>query len=84
MTTPETRQKIYQQIEQLLPDQLNLLTEFLDFLQLKENKPSTPTQQPAKRKPGLHPDVFVMSDALQRFHYRTALGWVRMKLQAKM
>ena len=62
MTNLETRQKIYQQIEQLLPDQLNLLTEFLDFLQFKENKPSTPTQPLAKRKPGLHPNVFVMSD----------------------
>ena len=62
MTTLETRQKIYQQIEQLLPDQLNLLAEFLDFLQFKHNKPSTPTQQPSKRKPGLHPGAFVMND----------------------
>ena len=62
MTPLETRQKIYQQIEQLLPDQLNLLAEFLDFLQFKENKPLISTQRPAKRKPGLHPGGFVMSD----------------------
>lgn len=62
MTTIETRQKIYQQIEQLLPDQLNLLAEFIDFLQFKENKPSALMQQLSKRKPGLHPGAFVMSD----------------------
>ena len=62
MTSLETRQKIYRQIEQLLPDQLNLLAEFLDFLQFKGNQSSASARQPAKRKPGLHPGAFVTSD----------------------
>ena len=62
MTSLETRQKIYRQIEQLLPDELNLLAEFLDFLQFKGNQSSASARQPTKRKPGLHPGAFVMSD----------------------
>jgi hypothetical protein len=37
MTVLEIRKKLHQQIDQLLPDQLNLLAEFLDFLQFKSN-----------------------------------------------
>lgn len=59
MTALETRQKIYQQIEQLLPDQLGLLAEFLDFLQFKS---TNATPQSSKRKAGLHPESFIISD----------------------
>lgn len=38
MTPIEIRQKIHQQIEQLLPEQLDLLAEFLEFLQFKSAK----------------------------------------------
>ena len=62
MTFLEIRQKIHQQIDQLLPDQLNLLADFLDFLQFKWSKPSAPTAQPSERQPGLHSGAFVISD----------------------
>ena len=62
MTFMQIRQKIHQQIDQLLPDQLNLLAEFLDFLQFKRSKPSTPEVRPAERQPSLHPGAFVISD----------------------
>ena len=58
----EIRQKIHRQVDQLLPDQLNLLAEFLDFLQFKRSQPSVSPSQPVERRPGLHPDVFVISD----------------------
>lgn len=62
MTTLETRQKIYQQIDQLLPDQLHLLAEFLDFLHFKGNKSAAPSQPSSKRKAGLNPGAFIISD----------------------
>jgi hypothetical protein len=62
MTFLEIRQKIHQQIDQLLPDQLNLLAEFLDFLQFKWSKPSVSAVRPGERQPGLHPGAFVISD----------------------
>lgn len=62
MTALEIRKKIHQQIDQLLPDQLSLLAEFLDFLQFKRAKPSASTARPTKRQPGLHPNAFVVSD----------------------
>ncbi|MEO1404418.1 MAG: hypothetical protein AAFV72_24640 [Cyanobacteria bacterium J06635_1] len=58
----EIRQKIHQQIDQLLSEQLNLLAEFLDFLQFKWSKSSVPTAQPGERQPALHPGAFVISD----------------------
>jgi hypothetical protein len=60
MTTTDTRQKIHQRIEQLRPEQLNLLTDFLDFLQFKASSLAPSTQPKTKRKAGLHPDNFVM------------------------
>ena len=62
MTSMEIRQKIHQQVDQLLPEQLKLLAEFLDFLQFKRSKVSVSTAEPAERKPGLHPGVFVIGD----------------------
>ncbi|MBE9079944.1 DUF2281 domain-containing protein [Romeria aff. gracilis LEGE 07310] len=62
MTALENRKKIHQQIDQLLPDQLSLLAEFLDFLQFKRAKPSASTAHPTARQPGLHPNAFVVSD----------------------
>ncbi len=62
MTTLENRQKIYQQIDQPLPDQLYLLAEFLDFLHFKGNKSATPFQLPSKRKAGLNPGAFIIND----------------------
>ena len=62
MTFMEIRQKIHQQIDQLLPDQLNLLAEFLDFLQFKRSKASDFTAELAERQPSLHPGAFVISE----------------------
>ena len=45
MTYPELRQKIQQQLAQLPPDQLSLVSNFLDFLQSK----STISQRPLRR-----------------------------------
>ncbi|MDJ0707407.1 MAG: DUF2281 domain-containing protein [Leptolyngbyaceae cyanobacterium MO_188.B28] len=62
MTFMENRQKIHQQVDQLLPDQLKLLAKFLDFLQFKRSKVSDSIAEPAKRKSGLYPGAFVISD----------------------
>ncbi len=45
MTYPELRQKIEQQLAQLPPDQLSLVSDFLDSLQTK----STISQRPLRR-----------------------------------
>ena len=60
MSTPEIRQKIHQKIDQLLPNELNLLSEFLDFLSFKTQK--TATSSGSKRKGGLHSGAFIVSD----------------------
>jgi hypothetical protein len=62
MTSLEIREKLHQQIDLLLPDQLNLLAEFLDFLQFKRAEPLTSVAPLADRQPGLHPGAFVISD----------------------
>jgi Protein of unknown function (DUF2281) len=62
MTVLEIRKKLHQQIDQLLPDQLNLLAEFLDFLQFKKAKPLSSVALSDERQPGLHPGAFVISD----------------------
>jgi hypothetical protein len=62
MTVLDKRQIIHQQVDQLLPEQLNLLAEFLEFLQFKETKPAGPTAEKGERQAGLHPDAFVISD----------------------
>jgi hypothetical protein len=62
MTVLEIRKKLHQQIDQLLPDQLNLLAEFLDFLQFKKAKPLSSVAPSTERQPGLHPGAFVISD----------------------
>jgi hypothetical protein len=62
MTLIEIRQKIHQQIDQLLPEQLDLLAEFLEFLQFKSTKPPASTTQQPERQPGLHPGAFVISE----------------------
>jgi hypothetical protein len=46
-------------IDQLLPDQLNLLADFLDFLR---SQSFVSAVKPSERKPGLHPGAFVISD----------------------
>lgn len=61
MVNLETRQKIHQEIDQLPPDELNLLAEFLDFLQFKTQKLAASSVL-SKRKSGMHPDAFVMND----------------------
>lgn len=45
MTYPELRQKIEQKLAQLSPEQLSLVSHFLDFLQCK----STIRQRPLRR-----------------------------------
>ncbi len=45
MTYPELRQKIEQQLAQLPPDQLSIVSDFLDSLQVK----STTNQHPLRR-----------------------------------
>lgn len=45
MTYPELRQKIEQQLAQLPPDQLSIVSDFLDSLQVK----STTKQHPLRR-----------------------------------
>ena len=57
MATPEIRQKI----DQLLPNELRLLSEFLDFLEFKAKKEAVAPPL-SKRKGGLHPGAFTMSD----------------------
>lgn len=61
MTTSDTLQRIYQQIERIPPHQLGLLAEFLNFLQFQENNLSPPGHT-SRRKPGLHPGAFVMTE----------------------
>lgn len=58
MTVLEIRQKIHQQIDQLLPDQLNLISEFLDFLQFKRRAQTTAIE----RQAGLHLNAFQTSE----------------------
>ncbi|MGB3790981.1 MAG: hypothetical protein WA949_23450 [Phormidesmis sp.] len=58
----DIRQKLHQQIDQLLPEQLNLLAEFLDFLQFKKTKPIDADNLIIERKPNLHLGAFVISD----------------------
>ena len=64
MTFTEIRQKIHHRIDQLLPEQLGLLVEFLDFLQFRrskdDSKRSSETVQ--LRQPDLHPGAFIVSD----------------------
>ncbi|MEL6260221.1 MAG: DUF2281 domain-containing protein [Cyanobacteria bacterium J06626_6] len=60
MATPEIRQKIHQKIDQLLPNELHLLSEFLDYLSFKTKNTAAPSI--SKRKGGLHPGAFIMSD----------------------
>ncbi len=74
MTTLENRQKIYQQIDQLLPDQLYLLAEFLDFLHFKGNESATPFQPPSKRKAGLNIPVPLSSMKILTILYPTVSG----------
>jgi hypothetical protein len=62
MTDAELRKKLQQQIDLLLSDQLNLLAEFLDFLQFKRAKPLTSVVLSIERQPGLHPGAFVPRD----------------------
>ncbi len=62
MTFLEIRKRLHQQIDQLLPDQLNLLAEFLDFLQFKKAKPLSSVTPSTERQPCLHPGAFVISD----------------------
>lgn len=62
MTGFEIRENLHRQIDQLLPDQLNLLSDFLDFLQFKKAKPQVHNSETIKRKPGLHPGAFVVAD----------------------
>lgn len=62
MAILEIRQKIHQKIDQLLPDQLNLLAEFLDFLQFKSADTLTSKVELTERQAGLHPGAFIISD----------------------
>ena len=62
MTSLDTREKLHQQVDQLLPDQLNLLAEFLEFLQFKKVQPPMSDSSQVERTPGLHPGAFVISD----------------------
>ncbi|MBW4633440.1 MAG: hypothetical protein KME30_16545 [Iphinoe sp. HA4291-MV1] len=48
MTSPELRQKIEQQLAQLPPEQLSLVSDFLDSLQSKSTK-SIISQRPLRR-----------------------------------
>lgn len=52
MTYPELRQKIEQQLAQLPPDQLSLVSDFLDALQTRENKSDRPLRRLAPIKRG--------------------------------
>ena len=61
MESLETRQQLHQKIDQLLPDQLNQLAEFLAFLEFKGGQ-STAPEAPTERRPNLHPGAFVISD----------------------
>jgi hypothetical protein len=58
----EIRKRLHQQIDLLRPELLNLLAEFLAFLQFKRVKRSTSVAPPTDRQPGLHPGAFVISD----------------------
>ena len=62
MTGFEIRENLHRQVDQLLPDQLNLLSDFLDFLQFKKAKPQGSNRLTIERKPGLHLGAFVMAD----------------------
>lgn len=57
----EIRQQLHQQIDRLLPEQLNLLADFLAFLEFKGAKSATP-EAPTERQPSLNPGSFVISD----------------------
>ena len=50
------RQKIHQQIDQLLPNQLNLISEFLGCLQFQQQIKAT------QRQAGLHTNIFQITD----------------------
>ncbi|WP_017652438.1 hypothetical protein [Fortiea contorta] len=52
MTYPELRQKIEQQLAQLPPDQLSLVSDFLDAIQTRENKSDRPLRRLAPIKRG--------------------------------
>ncbi|MBD2249958.1 hypothetical protein [Nostoc parmelioides] len=52
MTYLELRQKIEQQLAQLPPDQLSLVSDFLDALQTRENKSNPPLRRLAPIKRG--------------------------------
>lgn len=45
MTTIEIRQQVHQQIDQLPPEQLTLVAEFLEFLQFKRAKTADASTQ---------------------------------------
>jgi hypothetical protein len=52
MTYPELRQKIEQQLAQLPPEQLSLVSDFLDYLQHKGNTSDRPLRRLAPIKRG--------------------------------
>ncbi|MEO0647012.1 MAG: DUF2281 domain-containing protein [Cyanobacteria bacterium J06650_10] len=68
MASLEIRDQIRQKIDQLLPEQLSAINEFIDFLQFKkksnaESQQSDETPSVAKKRtPGLHPGAFVISE----------------------
>ncbi|MGC1528547.1 MAG: hypothetical protein WA783_21050 [Phormidesmis sp.] len=57
MASLDIWQRLHQQGDQLLPEQLNLLAEFLDFLRFKKAKLLNANNLTGERKPGLRPDA---------------------------
>ncbi|NJL03291.1 MAG: DUF2281 domain-containing protein [Spirulinaceae cyanobacterium SM2_1_0] len=57
----EMRAQIIQQLEDLPPDKLRRLAEFLQFLTSQEH-PTPPAAPSNQRQPGLHPHAFAASD----------------------